>query len=136
MPRRTATGIDYNRINLLMAVLEKRVGLRLSDFDAYVNIAGGFKITEPAIDLPICLAIASSYKNITIDKSTIAFGEVGLSGEVRSVSMVDKRVKEAKKLGFNNVILPLSNFNKLDKDMFEGVNLIGVKNVSDAVDKL
>lgn len=136
MPRRTATGIDYNRINLLMAVLEKRVGLRLSDFDAYVNIAGGFKITEPAIDLPIFLAIASSYKNITIDKSTIAFGEVGLSGEVRSVSMVDKRVKEAKKLGFNNVILPLSNFNKLDKDMFEGVNLIGVKNVSDAVDKL
>lgn len=136
MPRRTSAGIDYNRINLLMAVLEKRVGLHLFDFDAYVNVVGGFKISEPAIDLPICLAIVSSYKNISIDKHTIAFGEIGLSGEVRSVSMADKRIKESMKLGFNTIIMPLSNLNKLDRDMFKGIELIGVKNISEAVQKI
>ena len=105
-PRRQANGTDYNRVNLLMAVLEKRVGLQLSDFDAYVNLAGGMKIQEPSLDLGICLALISSYKNKPIDSNILAFGEVGLSGEVRSVSMAEPRVQEAKKLGFTTCIVP------------------------------
>ena len=106
VPRRTAAGTDYNRVNLLMAVLEKRVGLHLSNYDAYVNIAGGVKMNEPAIDLGIVIAIVSSYKNKAIDEKTIVFGEVGLSGEVRAVSMPEQRVAEAKKLGFETCIIP------------------------------
>lgn len=98
-PRRTATGTDFNRVNLLMAVLEKRIGMQLSDCDAYVNIAGGIRMNEPAIDLGIVLAIMSSKLDLTIDEKTICFGEVGLSGEVRGVSMAEQRVAEAAKLG-------------------------------------
>ena len=98
MPRRTATGTDYNRVNLLMAVLEKRIGLHLGNCDAYVNIAGGIRMNEPAIDLGIVMAIVSSYKNRPIDEKMIVFGEVGLSGEVRAVNMPEQRVAEAKKL--------------------------------------
>lgn len=106
MPRRTAAGTDYNRVNLLMAVLEKRVGIHLSNYDAYVNIAGGIKMNEPAVDLGIVMAIVSSYKNQPIDEKTIVFGEVGLSGEVRAVNMPEQRVAEAKKLGFTTCIMP------------------------------
>ena len=106
MPRRTATGTDYNRVNLLMAVLEKRLNMPLSNYDAYVNIAGGIKMNEPAVDLGIVMAVASSYKNRPIDEKTIVFGEVGLSGEVRAVSMPEQRVAEAKKLGFETCIIP------------------------------
>ena len=106
IPRRTAVGTDFNRVNLLMAVLEKKVGIHLAACDAYVNIAGGMKMTEPAIDLGISLAVVSSCKDIIIPDSVIAFGEVGLSGEVRAVSMAGQRVAEAKKLGFDTVILP------------------------------
>ena len=104
MPRRTAAGTDYNRVNLLMAVLEKRIGYHLGNYDAYVNIAGGIKINEPAIDLGIVMAIVSSYKNRPFDERTIVFGEVGLSGEVRAVNMPEQRVAEAKKLGFKTCI--------------------------------
>ena len=131
MPRRTAAGTDYNRVNLLMAVLEKRLGLHLSNYDAYVNIAGGVKMNEPAIDLGIVMAIVSSYKNHPIDEKTIVFGEVGLSGEVRAVSMPEQRVAEAKKLGFETCIIP-----EVSKDMVKGVqgiNIIGVKNIGDVV---
>ena len=131
MPRRTAAGTDYNRVNLLMAVLEKRLGLHLSNYDAYVNIAGGVKMNEPAIDLGIVMAIVSSYKNHPIDEKTIVFGEVGLSGEVRAVSMPEQRVAEAKKLGFETCILP-----EVSKDMvkgIEGIRIIGVKNIGDAM---
>lgn len=131
MPRRTAAGTDYNRVNLLMAVLEKRVGLHLSNYDAYVNIAGGVKMNEPAIDLGIVMAIVSSYKNKPIDEKTIVFGEVGLSGEVRAVSMPEQRVAEAKKLGFETCIIP-----EVCKDMVKGVKgikIIGVKNIGDAM---
>ena len=100
MPRRTAAGTDFNRVNLLMAVLEKRVGLQMGNCDAYVNIAGGIRMNEPAIDLGIVLALVSSYKNRPIDEKTICFGEVGLSGEVRAVNMAEQRVAEAKQLGF------------------------------------
>ena len=122
MPRRTAAGTDYNRVNLLMAVLEKRLGLPLSNCDAYVNIAGGIKMNEPAIDLGIVLAIVSSYKNRPIEEKTIVFGEVGLSGEVRAVSMPEQRVAEAKKLGFTTCISNIT-----------GVEVIGVKNINEAI---
>ncbi len=106
LPRRTAVGTDYNRVNLLMAVLEKKAGLYLSDSDAYVNIAGGIRMNEPAIDLGIALAVYSSFRDLIIPDDVIAFGEIGLSGEVRSVSMAGQRVAEARKLGFTTVILP------------------------------
>ena len=131
MPRRTATGLDYNRVNLLMAVLEKRVGLSLSDFDAYVNIAGGIRMNEPASDLGIVLAIASSYKNKPIAEDTVVFGEVGLSGEVRAVTMPEQRIAEAKKLGFKRCIIPEVSVNTVGK--VEGIEIIGVKSVNEAI---
>ena len=132
MPRRTAVGIDYNRVNLLMAVLEKRVGLQLGGCDAYVNLAGGIKLGEPAIDLGIIMAIASSYKNRPILEDTIIFGEVGLVGEVRAVSGGEARIKEAQKLGFKRCILPQANVDqiKVQTDM----RLVGVSNVMEALD--
>lgn len=134
MPRRTAAGTDYNRVNLLMAVLEKRLGLKLSDCDAYVNIAGGIRMNEPAIDLGIVLAIVSSYKERPIDEKTICFGEVGLSGEVRAVSMAEQRVLEAKKLGFTTCILP--QVCRESMRPVEGIRLVGVRTVKDAMDYL
>lgn len=131
MPRRTAAGTDFNRVNLLMAVLEKRAGIHMSNSDAYVNIAGGMKINEPAIDLGIVMALASSYKNQPIDEKTIVFGEVGLSGEVRAVSMPEQRVAEAKKLGFETCIIP-----EVSKDMvkgIKGIKIVGVKTIHDAI---
>ena len=131
-PRRQANGTDYNRVNLLMAVLEKRIGIQLGDFDAYVNLAGGMKVAEPSLDLGICLAIISSFKNRPISDDVVAFGEVGLSGEVRSVNMAESRVSEALKLGFKTVIVPKALESKLKKS-FEGIEIIGVSSVSDAM---
>ncbi|WP_461811053.1 DNA repair protein RadA [Faecalimonas sp.] len=131
MPRRTAAGTDYNRVNLLMAVLEKRMGLPLFNYDAYVNIAGGIKMNEPAIDLGIILAIVSSYKNKPIGDKVIAFGEVGLSGEVRAVSMPEQRVSEAKKLGFQTCILPEVSVETVKN--IKGIEIVGVKNINEAV---
>ena len=134
IPRRTATGTDFNRVNLLMAVLEKRLGLKLADCDAYVNIAGGIKMNEPAMDLGIVLAIISSYKEKPIDERTICFGEVGLSGEIRAVSMAEQRVQEARKLGFEVCILP--EVSKAAMQEMTSIKLIGIKNVKDAIDYL
>ncbi len=131
MPRRTAAGTDYNRVNLLMAVLEKRAGLQLSSSDAYVNIAGGIKMNEPAIDLGIVMALVSSYKNRPVDDKTIVFGEVGLSGEVRAVSMPEQRVAEAKKLGFTTVIMPEVSVEAVKN--IQGIRIIGVKNIREAI---
>lgn len=131
MPRRTAAGTDYNRVNLLMAVLEKRLGMSLGNCDAYVNIAGGIKMNEPAIDLGIVMALVSSYRNRPIDEKTIVFGEVGLSGEVRAVNMPEQRVAEAKKLGFEICILPEISL-KMVKEI-QGIRLVGVKTVNEAV---
>lgn len=136
LPRRTTVGLDYNRVNLLMAVLEKRAGLSLGSCDAYVNVAGGMRLNEPAIDLGIIMAIASSYKNRALDESTIIFGEVGLTGEVRAVSMPLQRVREAEKLGFKTCILPSGNLEQLQKmkqDTYS-IRLIGVANVAQALD--
>lgn len=131
VPRRTAAGMDYNRVNLLLAVLEKRLNLRLSNSDVYVNIAGGIRIGEPAIDLGVVLAVISSYKDRAIDEKVLAFGEVGLSGEVRAVSQAGQRVQEAKKLGFTTIILPQVCREQIGE--VEGVRLCGVRTVADAV---
>ena len=131
MPRRTATGTDYNRVNLLMAVLEKRIGLHLGNCDAYVNIAGGIRMNEPAIDLGIVMAIVSSYKNRPIDEKMIVFGEVGLSGEVRAVNMPEQRVAEAKKLGFETCVVPEVSLDTVKG--IRGIKVICVKNISDAM---
>lgn len=131
MPRRTAAGTDYNRVNLLMAVLEKRLGMALGNSDAYVNIAGGIRMNEPAIDLGIVMAIVSSFRNRPVDEKTIVFGEVGLSGEVRAVNMPEQRVAEAKKLGFETCILPEVSLKMVSG--IKGIRLIGVKNIGDAV---
>ena len=131
MPRRTAAGLDYNRVNLLMAVLEKRMGLPLSNYDAYVNIAGGIRMNEPAADLGIVMAIASSYKNKPIAEDTIVFGEVGLSGEVRAVTMPEQRVAEAKKLGFKTCIVPAVALKSIGK--VDGIEVIGVNSVNQAM---
>lgn len=132
MPRRQAAGTDFNRVSLLMAVLEKRVGLQLSSCDAFVNLAGGLKITEPAIDLGIVMALASSFRNRPVDDKLVVFGEVGLSGEVRAVSMCDKRVLEAKKLGFTSCMLPQSCMESVK--MIQGMKWIPVSSVKEAID--
>lgn len=131
IPRRTAAGTDTNRVNLLLAVLEKRLNLPLSSCDAYVNIAGGIRMTEPAIDLAIVLAVISSYQDQPIDERTLVFGEVGLSGEVRAVSMARQRVLEAKKLGFLRVILPKVCEESMEP--VEGIRLQGAATVLDAM---
>ncbi len=132
IPRRQTTGTDFNRVNLLMAVLEKRLGLQIGDCDAYVNIAGGMKISEPAIDLGLIMAIVSSFKNRAIDERMIVFGEVGLSGEVRAVSMAQQRVQEAKKLGYETVVMPRVNLEGMDRT--DGIRIIGVGGIGEAID--
>ncbi|MGN0298160.1 MAG: DNA repair protein RadA [Lachnospiraceae bacterium] len=132
IPRRTTAGTDYNRVNLLMAVLEKRIGMSLGDCDAYVNITGGIKCNEPAMDLAIVMAVISSYRNVAVDEKTIVFGEVGLAGEVRGVSMPLQRINEAKKLGFTTCILPKVSLMGLD--LPDGIRCLGVKSVQDMMD--
>ena len=136
-PKRTAAGIDFNRVNLLLAVLEKRLGVRMSDMDAYINVAGGMRLNEPAVDMGIVLAILSSYRNQVIDGRTICFGEIGLVGEVRAVSMAEARV-EAAKLGFERCILPEVNRRQLDLDQMDlkGLKLVGISNVYELLEIL
>lgn len=129
MPRRTAAGTDYNRVTLLMAVLEKRLGIPMSENDAYVNVAGGMKINEPALDLAIVMAILSSYKDIPIDEKTIVFGEVGLAGEIRSVSNAAQRVAEAEKLGFEVCILPKACMTQIPAKLKTKMKLMPVDNI-------
>ncbi len=132
MARRTAAGMDYNRANLLMAVIEKRLNLHLADYDGYINMAGGIKVNEPAIDLAVIMAIVSSYKNRPIDDKTVVFGEVGLSGEARAVSMASARVSEAKKLGFETCVMPAVSLEGME--IPKGIKVIGVKNIKEAID--
>ena len=132
IPRRQAIGTDFNRVNLLMAVLEKRLGVQMSDCDAYVNLAGGIRIVEPAIDLGVAMAIVSSFKNRAIDDKIIAFGEIGLSGEVRGVSMAQQRVAEAVKLGFTTCVVPEVDRGRIKP--VQGIKVIGVRTVQDAID--
>lgn len=131
MPRRTANGTDYNRVNLLVAVLEKKIGMQLGMHDSYVNIAGGIKINEPALDLAIVCALASSFRDVPIKEDTIIFGEVGLTGEVRGITQCDQRVMEASKMGFTTCIVPKANVKHLDK--IKGIQVVGVKSVDEAL---
>ena len=131
MPRRNASGIDHNRLTLLMAVLEKRAGMNLGSQDIYINLVGGIKVNEPALDLGIIIAAASSFKNISIKEDVVVIGEVGLTGEIRSVNMIEKRIKEAEKLGYKTCIIPESN-KKLLKENFK-LDIIGAKNINDAM---
>ena len=133
-PRRTANGFDYNRLTLLMAVLEKKANINLANQDIYLNVVSGIKISEPAVDLGVILSVASSYKNLSIPKDIVTIGEVGLTGEVRSVNLIDKRLKEEKKMGFKTCIIPESN-KKLLKEKFK-LDIIGVKNVNEAMQAL
>ncbi len=131
MPRRAFSGTDFNRVNILIAVLEKKIGLQLGNYDSYVNIAGGIKISEPSLDLGILIAIASSFKNIAVDEKTIIMGEVGLAGEVRGISNCEKRIIEAEKMGFTKCIIPKANLKNLKK--FKDINVIGVDYVREAI---
>ncbi len=132
MPRRMVAGVDYNRVNLLIAVLEKRVGLNLGNYDSYVNLTGGIKIAEPSLDASVVCAIASSYKNKSIDPYTLVFGEIGLTGEMRAVVMSEKRVMEAAKLGFKNCVVPKENLKEVQN--IKGIKVIGVSTVSELLD--
>ena len=134
IPKRTANGIDYNRLAVLIAVIEKRAGLAIGGQDVYLNVVSGIKIAEPAVDLGIILACVSSYKNIGISKDLVAIGEVGLTGEVRPVNMIEKRLKEAERLGFKKCIIPESN-KKVLKDKYK-LDIIGVKNVNEAIKQI
>ena len=134
MPRRMATGVDYNRVTLLIAVLEKRVGFNLGSYDSYVNLAGGIKVAEPSLDASIVCSIASSYKNKVIDPYTLVFGEIGLTGEMRAVTMAEKRVLEAEKLGFKTCVIPKENIKEVQN--IKNINVIGVSTVAELLDKV
>lgn len=134
MPRRTSVGVDYNRVNLIMAVMEKRAGMNLWGFDAYVSIAGGMRINDPAIDLGIACAIASSLKNIPVQDDTMIIGEIGLAGEIRGVSNIIQRVKEAAKMGFKRCIIPRSNYD--NKMAALGIQIECVETLVEALGKL
>ncbi|CEN22831.1 DNA repair protein RadA [[Clostridium] sordellii] len=131
IPKRTATGVDYNRVSLLMAVLEKRVGMQIQNQDVYINVVGGIKINEPSIDLGIVMSIASSFRNIPIDGNVAITGEVGLTGEIRAVSFIEKRIAECKKLGFTKIIIPKSNYEAI-KDI-KGIDICPVDSVRQAI---
>ena len=133
LPRRTANGIDYNRLNLLIAIVEKRLNLEIGKYDAYVNITGGLRIAEPSMDLAVIMALISSYMNIEIPEDVMIFGEVGLSGEVRAVSNADQRIEEAARLGFHKIVLPAFHMKKLRQPNLTACELVPVRSIREAV---
>lgn len=133
-PRRMSTGFDYARMALLLAVLEKRAGFYFSNLDAYLNVVGGLRIDEPAVDLAVAMSLVSSLKDTPIRDDTVVFGEIGLAGELRSVSHVAARVSEAFRLGFTRCVLPYHSLKGIDVKRFDGMELIGVRNVREAFD--
>jgi len=135
VPRRTTIGLDYNRVSLLVAVLEKRAGLHILGQDIFMNVAGGVRVEEPAIDLGISMAITSSFLNRPVQSDVVVFGEIGLSGEIRGVSQVELRIKEAEKLGFKKCVLPRINFDRL-KPSESSISLIGVGSIEKAIEAL
>lgn len=135
VPRRMATGIDFNRLTMLMAVLEKRVGLQLYNYDAYVNVVGGIRLDEPACDLGIAAAVASSFRNVPVDEGCVLIGEVGLTGEVRAVGQIEKRILEAIRLGFRRIVIPDGNMKMAGQIRIPAeVLIIPVLNIQDALD--
>jgi DNA repair protein RadA/Sms len=135
--RRMAVGIDHNRVSLLLAVLEKRAGLSLAGDDVYVNIAGGMTIEEPAADLSVVAAVASSVRNRSIAPSTAVFGEVGLSGEIRGIAQAPLRVREAMQMGFTRIVMPAANVDRADVSLRDSATeMAGVRTVGEALDLL
>ncbi|MBN2468701.1 MAG: DNA repair protein RadA [Deltaproteobacteria bacterium] len=132
-PRRTSLGVDYNRVTLLIAVLEKKAGLNFFDQDVFVNVAGGVRVEEPAVDLAVIVAAASSLRNRPVDPGIVAFGEVGLAGEVRAVSQAEMRIKEASKMGFSTCLMPQNNINRISIDCGD-MKLVGVNSIEDALE--
>ena len=135
-PRRMATGIDYGRMAMLIAVLEKRCGYFLGNMDCYTNVIGGLHIDETAADLSIALAIVSSLKDVVVPEKTLAFGEIGLAGEVRSVNCCEQRIKEAAKLGFEKCVIPYHNYSKLPKYLFKEIEIVPAKNIRQAFEAI
>ncbi|HET6363418.1 MAG TPA: magnesium chelatase domain-containing protein, partial [Nitrospirota bacterium] len=130
-------GVDYNRVSLLLAVLEKRVGMHLMGMDVFVNIVGGLKIDEPAVDLGVIAAVTSSFREKPISPATVVMGEVGLAGEVRAISQAETRLKDAAKLGFTRCILPAVNVEKMEKSLaLKAMELMGVRSVEEAMEQL
>lgn len=132
-PRRTSTGFDYNRMSLMLAVLEKRAGYFFANQDAYINVVGGLRLDETAADLTVALALVSSLKDITVAEGILAFGEIGLGGEIRAVGRIESRIAEAARLGFTKCILPKHNLKSLNQSNFPAIELIGVRSVREAV---
>ena len=135
-PQRSATGFDLRRLNMLLAVLEKRVGFKLGAKDVFLNIAGGIRVTDPAIDLSVIAAVLSSNVDTPIDHSVAMAGECGLSGEIRPVTRIDRRIAEAQKLGFTRFLLPEQNMKSLDRHQFTGIELVPVSRVEAALREL
>lgn len=135
-PRRMSTGFDYNRMNMLLAVLEKRCGYYFNNMDAYINVIGGLRLDEPAADLTVSLALVSSLKEKAVGDKVLAFGEVGLAGEIRAVSHCEQRVQEAYRLGFEKCIIPFHNYKSLSKDLKINVDIVPARNIRDAFSAL
>ena len=133
-PRRTILGLDANRVALLTAVMEKKLGMHLMGFDIFMHVAGGVKVVEPAVDMAIVAAVASSFLDKPIADGTVVLGEVGLTGEVRAIGQADTRIVESRKMGFSRCLLPKSNLRRLPD--IDGIDIEGVKTVSDVADKL
>jgi DNA repair protein RadA/Sms len=135
VPRRTTIGLDYNRVSLLVAVLEKRAGLHILSQDIFMNVAGGVRVEEPAIDLGISMAVTSSFLNKPVQSDVVVFGEVGLSGEIRGVSQAELRIKEAQKLGFKKCVIPRINFDRF-KPQDNNISILGVGSIEKAIEAL
>lgn len=135
-PRRMSTGFDYNRLNMIIAVLEKRAGYYLNNMDAYLNVVGGLKLDEPAADLSVAMSIVSSFKDAPIGEKCMAFGEIGLSGEVRAVNNCEKRLNEAMRMGFEKCIIPFHNYKSVSKELKTNMDIVPVRTVREAFDAL
>ncbi len=134
LPQRTATGFDLRRLQMLLAVLEKRVGLNLGTHDVFVNVAGGIRIDEPAADLGIASSIVSSLRDVPVDSQAVAIGEIGLGGEIRTIAHSEKRVQEAAKLGFKKIVVPKNNLKNLKNAA--GISIVGVETITQAIKEL
>ena len=135
IPQRTSMGFDYKKLSIIIAVIEKKLGVILSKSDIFINIAGGIKIDEPAIDLAVAMSIYSSFRDIPVDSETVVLGEIGLSGEIRTISYIDRRITEAAKLGFKRIIIPKGNMKNLNTKKYKA-EVTGVEKIREAVEKL
>ena len=132
-PRRMSNGFDFNRMAMLIAVLEKRAGYFFANTDCYLNVVGGLRVDEPACDLPVAMALVSSLKDMILKDDVLSFGEIGLAGEIRGVNESEKRVREAVRMGFRKIIIPYHNYIKLDDSIKKQAEIVGVRKIRDAL---